>query len=139
MGDKNMSFWLSLRFIALGAAVGLLALITLRVAYYQLIALTPDMHSGAAYYFVPVLLLAVLVAAPLEVALRRWSFVPTRRSHAFLVGITHASLLILWVFPIHWPILLAINPITLRWLLGKLVAQQAVAADVARPAGERRG
>lgn len=117
--NEQLPFKRSLVPLAAGAAVGLLFLLVLRTAYYALMGFEPNMHPGIAFFFVPVVLVALLlVAIPLELLLRQFSVVPTSRTQAFVVGGTHASVLSVVAFPSYWGVVIVLNPIVLRWVIG---------------------
>jgi hypothetical protein len=91
----------------------------LRVEYYSLMGLQPNMAPQIAYYFSPLILAIVLVVAlPLEAVLRRYSYKPRTFLQAFAVGATHATSISWWTFPVHWPVVIVLNPVVLRWALG---------------------
>ena len=118
-GQSPNSFWRSVPALTLGAVGGVLFLIALRVEYYEVMGLQPNMAPQIAYFFSPIILAAVLVVAlPLEAALRRLSFEPRTFLQRLAVGGVHATSLTWWVFPIHWPVIFVANPIVLRWALG---------------------
>jgi hypothetical protein len=102
-----------------GAYVGVLLLVALRVEYYQLMGYQPNMAPQIAYYFSPVLLIFVLVAAiPLEGIFRKFLNTPKTKTDAFLIGLVYSTILIWWAFPDHWYIFIIVNPITIRVIMG---------------------
>lgn len=116
---QELSFKRSVLPLVAGAAVGLLVLLFLRVAYYALMGFEPNMHPGIAFLFSPILFAVLLVVAlPLEALLRRLSFVPTSKAEAFVIGGTHASVLSVWAFAPYWAVVILLNPILLRWVVG---------------------
>lgn len=116
---EELSFKRSVLPLVAGAAVGLLVLLFLRVAYYALMGFEPSMHPGIAFLFSPILFAVLLVVAlPLEALLRRLSFVPTSKAEAFVIGGTHASVLSVLAFPPYWAVVILLNPILLRWVVG---------------------
>ncbi len=103
-----------------GIAVGLTALLWLRVQYYDLMGYRPEMHPGVAYGFAPIIAVALLaVVIPLELAFHRWWFRPASNVQSFVIGACHVTLLVWWAFPGHALIGLLVNPVLLRWGVGK--------------------
>lgn len=113
-----LKFWSSVPVFVLGCIVGLLALLAMRVFYYNWMSYEPNMHPGIAFFFLPLLLGIVLaIALPLEALLRRFSSVPISRLQVGAIGAASASLLSWWAFPPHWYIVILVNPLVLRWLV----------------------
>lgn len=93
----------------------------------------PNMAPQIAYYFSPVLLAEIMIVAlPTEALFRRFLCSPYSQMQAFLAGVAYSSLLVWWAFPGHWVIFVAINPITLRWLLGMAFRSTQARAKKAR-------
>jgi hypothetical protein len=116
---NELTFKHSLLPLVAGVAVGLLVLLFLRVAYYALMGFEPNMHPGIAFLFSPIILVVLLAfALPLEVLLRRLLFAPNTKTQAFVIGGTHASILSVWAFAPYWAIVVLLNPILLRWVVG---------------------
>ena len=117
--QPRIGFWRTVPAIAIGAIGGVFVLIALRVEYYELMGLQPNMAPQMAYYFSPFILVIVLVVAlPLEAVLRRFSYKPRTFLQQVAVGGVHATSLTWWAFPAHWPVALIANPVLLRWALG---------------------
>jgi hypothetical protein len=117
---NQQSFWRSVPLLSLGVLIGLLALIAMRMAYYEFIEFQPEMAPGIAIFFMPILLAPLLVVAlPLEALLRRLTFKPSSRIQLILVGSTYAFMLSWWAFPDHWWVVSVLNPFFLRWLIGR--------------------
>ncbi len=87
--QPGLGFWRTVPAIAIGVMGGVFVLIALRVQYYELMGLQPNMAPQMACYFSPLILAIVLAVA-----------------------------LPLGAFPVHWPIVLVANPVLLRWALG---------------------
>ena len=116
--STTQGFWRSVPPFAAGVPVGLLVLMTLRVGYYDLMQLRPNMGPQIAFLFFPVLLVPLLIVAlPLEALLRHIFPKPSSRGQLFLIGSSHALLLSWWAFPSHWWLVGILNPLVVRWLL----------------------
>jgi hypothetical protein len=113
-----LKFWSSVPVFVLGCIVGLLALLAMRILYYNWMGYEPNMHPGIAFFALPVLLGIVLaIALPVEALLQHFSSMPSSRLQVGAIGAASASLLSWWAFPPHWYIVILVNPIVLRWLL----------------------
>lgn len=109
--------------LAAGASGGLVLLITLRVWYYELVGLHPNMGPQIAYMFAPVLLMVIFaVAVPVEAIFRRFHQ-PASYFEALLVGWGHSTLLSWWAFPKHAWIFLILNPLLIRTTIALLCRQ----------------
>ena len=118
MHTESFGYWKSFPALAVGAFVGLLVLIGLRVEYYDVMQYQPNMHPAIAFYFSPFLLVVVLAASlPLETLFRVWHK-PSSHVQAGFIGAGYATLLTWWAFPTHWFIFLALNPVVLRTVVG---------------------
>ena len=114
MTHEPLKFWRSFTLITLGAIAGLLLLLILRIAYYDIMQYRPNMHPGIAFYFSPFLLLAIMIfSLPSELLFRYW-YIPKSYFQAILFGFCYSTVLIWWVFPSHWFIAFVVNPIILR-------------------------
>jgi len=51
-----LKFWASVPVFVLGCIIGLLALLAMRVLYYNWIGYEPNMHPGVAFFAFPLLL-----------------------------------------------------------------------------------
>ena len=123
---QKRGFWKSVPAIVAGATSGIVFLIALRVVYYEMMELQPNMAPQIAYYFSPIILFVVLtVALPLEAILRHFTYTPQNSWQGFGVGAAYATLITWWAFPLHWPIFLVVNPIVLRWALGLTLRSKA--------------
>jgi hypothetical protein len=79
------------------------------------------MHPGIAYFFAPQLLFLMgAIFIPIEALFRRFWFAPDSSGRTVATGVFYCSLLIQWAFPGISLASLAINPVTLRWLFGRL-------------------
>ena len=102
-----------------GVAVGLLAIIALRSWYYRVTGIEAQMSPDMAFYFAPVIAAVLLVISiPVELGMRRWVSSPTSATATFAVGAVYATALSWWAFPDHWPVVILLNPLVLRWVLG---------------------
>ena len=105
----------------LGLCFGLIALIALRTMYYDVMHNRPEMHPGIAFLFLPVIFAPLCVVAfSTEIVLRRLWCKSAGWISASLIGACYATLYLWWAFPDHWYVMVAINPISLRWLIAKL-------------------
>ena len=119
MKGTSLKYWSAFPAVVGGSALGVLLLIALRVEYYRAMEYQPNIAPQIAYYFLPVLLAAVLlVASPIEFTLRRLWYAPQSQVHAMLIGVGYSTLLLWWVFPGHWAIMLLVNPFSVRWAIG---------------------
>ncbi len=117
--SSHLKFWASVPALSIGAVGGVLLLITLRGDYLNGIGAQPQVTPQIAYLFSPIICAAVLlVAIPLEAALRRFSCAPETLLQQIAVGAVHATSISWWAFPLHWYLVFVANPIVLRWTLG---------------------
>ena len=111
--------WSEVLVVIVGAFVGILVLIALRVEYYGLMGYRPNMAPQIAYYFSPIfLLIVVTLALPIEAIFRKRQSVPFTKKQVFLIGLSYATMLSWWAFPGHWFIVILANPFVFRWLIG---------------------
>jgi hypothetical protein len=104
----------------LGLCLGLVALVALRMMYYQAVDYHPEMHPGTAFLLLPVIFVPLcIVAFPTEILLRRFWYKPTNWISAASIGACYATLCLWWALPGHWYVIGTINPISLRWLISK--------------------
>lgn len=123
----TLKLWSSVPALALGAASGLLILLSMRVVYYDWRGYQPNMHPGVAFFGLPVLLALLLaVALPFEAILRWLVSKPNNRIQAFLLGIVSASALSWWAFPAHWFVAIALNPLVLRFFVRGMSPSRSV-------------
>jgi hypothetical protein len=112
-----LSYRSSAPLVILGATAGLIALLAMRVAYYDALGLESHIHAAVAYYFLPILLAALLVIAlPLEWLLRI-VIKPCTSIQAVAFGVIHATLFTWWAFPNHWYVVALANPLIFRVLV----------------------
>jgi hypothetical protein len=116
--QHTFRFWSAVPLFALGCTIGLVALLSMRVVYYDWMGYESSMHPGVAFMALPLLLLFVLAfALPIEAVLQRLVSKPCSKVQAAAVGATSASLLSWWAFPPHWYVIVLVNPLVLRWIL----------------------
>ena len=109
-----------------GALIGLLFLLYMRVEYYKLMNYNPNMGPQIAYYFIPFLLLfIILIALPAEAFCRRYWYTPYTKKEILLIGVGYSTVLTWWVFPGHWYLIFILNPLTVRWILGLIIHRSA--------------
>lgn len=126
---RPMGYWDATPELAIGAFIGVIVMVALRVQYYSLMGYTPNMGPGIAYFFSPLLLLEVLIIGlPLEFAFRFWHK-PCTPLQAGLVGFSYVSILSWWVFPGHSWIFFLVNPITTRGLIGLALRADPILPD----------
>jgi hypothetical protein len=103
----------------MGLVVGLLVLMTLRLEYYDAMGHEPEMHPGIAFLFFPIVFVPLCVVAfTTEVLLRRYWYRPGYWGGSALIGAGYATLYVWWAFPDHWYLIVLINPIFLRLIVG---------------------
>ena len=121
MDTLPQGFWGRMLWVALGAAVGVVCVLIIRVQVYEAAGLRPNMAPQIAYLLSPILIGAVLsVAAFLEAGLTKWWFPLRRRLDNMAIGLSYATFLLplishgaAWLF-------IATNPIVVRWILRKV-------------------
>jgi hypothetical protein len=114
MNNSPLKFWKAFPSLIAGVVLGIFFIIFLRVFYYDIMNLQPEMHPGIAFLFSPILLIAVLCLALPSELLLRLLYAPTSHFNAGLIGISYTSVLSFWAFPLHWWIVFGFNPIILR-------------------------
>ena len=117
MSNIPLKFWKSFPPFTVGLVLGMLLILSLRVLYYDMLNLQPNMHPGLAFLFSPIILMALLcIALPSELVFRLW-YAPTSHFKAGVIGLSYPSLLTFWAFPLHWWICFGLNPLILRTIL----------------------
>jgi hypothetical protein len=102
MNNSPLKFWKAFPSLAAGVVLGMLFMITLRVLYYDIMNLQPEMYPGIAFLFSPILLITVLCLALLSELLLRLLYAPTSHFNAGVIGLSYSSVLSFWAFPLHW-------------------------------------
>jgi hypothetical protein len=117
MNNSPLKFWKAFPSLAAGVVLGMLFMITLRVLYYDIMNLQPEMYPGIAFLFSPILLITVLCLALLSELLLRLLYAPTSHFNAGVIGLSYSSVLSFWAFPLHRWIIFGFNPVILRIIL----------------------
>lgn len=119
MNPKETKYWSSIPFLLIGAFLGLFFLLFLRVEYYRLMDYHANMAPQIAFFFFPIpLLFIVLIAMPFEAIFRRYWYKPATRPQTIMVGAGYATAVTWWAFASHWYLILILNPIMIRWIIG---------------------
>ncbi len=120
MDDKNFikNYKRSIGLIIFGVFAGLIVVVSLRVFYYDFMGYQPNMHPGIAFFFIPIILgFLLMIMLPLELLFQRIIFAPSSKLQKFIIGLSYPTFLIWWAFPEHAWIVVAVNPLTIRYLL----------------------
>jgi hypothetical protein len=111
------------RWIVLGVAAGIAIVLPVRAAFYLGNGIDTEMAPQIAYLFSPFIFGAVTIVAFIaELLLQSKASRPASRGHAFIIGVSYASLLLPWAFPGYAWLALPLNPFVLRWLVNRIPA-----------------
>ena len=111
--------------LLLGIVAGVLAFVSLRVAWAQAAGQQPEVHPMLGFYFVPLITAALFVLAAVCEAVIAWVFSqPIRHwTHHAIIGFSWSTPAALIVQPALGVVtVLVINPLTVRYILRKVVS-----------------
>ena len=110
-------YWHRLGWVALGVIVGVFGALWLRVTYYEWAQLHSNVAPQIAYYFGPLLVVAVLaIAAPLEAVFSRWWYIVPNRIGNVLLGVSYGST-VLALIPAPLVMFIVVIPLVARWVM----------------------